>query len=630
MFADMVGYTALMQQNELLAREKRKKLKEILEEAVKKHSGTIIQYYGDGSLTIFDSAINGVLCAVQIQTGLRTAHIDVRIGIHTGDVTIEEGIIYGDSVNIASRIESLAVPGSVLISEKVHDEIRNQHSIGDTELGYFELKNISDPVRIFAIRNEGIIVPAREAMHGKTKAPFNRLAVLPFVNMSSDPENEYFSDGITEELLNTLTKLEGLQVTSRTSVFAFKGRNEDIREIASRLNVDKVLEGSIRKSGKRVRITAQLINAMDGYHIWSETYDRDLTDIFDVQDEISGIIANKLRENLTGNKARQSSKLHTHNIDAYTQYLKGLHFVNKITPADTRKAIECFEKAIAIEPGYALCYAMAAIAYGSLGSSGQMSPHQAFDYSMKYAAKALDLDNDIAEGHIAKATVYLYYDWNWKKAFESLQTALELNPGATDAFELLGFYYISTGDIQKAVQVMENAEKLDPLSPGLIQFLGNIYIFAERYDDALLKAAKLLEIQPEMRAAIELKAWATGMKGDWQQALELFMEVHRLTGHPLKGLMGVGFAYARLGRRQEALDCVRKIEKRQELEPGTIIDADLVAIWFALDDYDKAFYHINECVRKRLAPVNFFLEYPILKDLKSDPRYSELKKIYSI
>ena len=174
---------------------------------------------------------------------------------------------------------------------------------------------------------------------GKTKQTHNRLAVLPFVNMSADPENEYFSDGITEELLNALTKVDGLQVTSRTSVFAFKGKNNDIRDIAIQLNVDKVLEGSVRKSGNRVRITAQLINAADGYHIWSENYDRNLTDIFEVQDEISGIIANRLRENLTEDNSRNKLvKAPTKNLTAYTHYLKGLHFWNKLTPADITKS----------------------------------------------------------------------------------------------------------------------------------------------------------------------------------------------------------------------------------------------------------------------------------------------------
>ncbi len=236
LFADMTGYTALMQENEQLARSKRQRLKEVLEDTIARFHGKILQYYGDGSLSIFNSAIDSVHAAIDIQQQLQQhPKVDLRIGIHTGDVIIEEESIYGDGVNLASRIESLAVPGGVFVSEKVFDEIRNQEHIQTRELGYFELKNIKQPIRVFAIANTGIVVPGRNEVRGKTAAPVNSLAVLPFVNMSADPENEYFSDGITEELLNTLTRVDGLQVTSRTSAFAFKGRNDDIRDIAIQL-----------------------------------------------------------------------------------------------------------------------------------------------------------------------------------------------------------------------------------------------------------------------------------------------------------------------------------------------------------------------------------------------------------
>src|SRR5450432_167090 len=248
MFSDMSGYTALMQQNEQLAKDKRRRLKEVLETSVSGYNGKILQYYGDGALSIFNSAIDGVNCAVEIQQTLQQEpKVDLRMGIHTGDIIIEDEAIYGDGVNIASRIESLAVPGGIFISEKVLDEIKNQGDISTREMGYFELKNVKQPVRVFAIANNGISVPSRDEIKGKTSKPANRLAVLPFVNMSADPENEYFSDGITKELLNALTRVEGLQVTSRTSAFAFKGKHDDIRDIAIRLNVDKVLEGSVRK-----------------------------------------------------------------------------------------------------------------------------------------------------------------------------------------------------------------------------------------------------------------------------------------------------------------------------------------------------------------------------------------------
>jgi adenylate cyclase len=252
LFADMTGYTALMQENEQLARTKRKRLKQVLELNIGRYNGKILQNYGDGSLSIFQSAIDSIRCAIDIQHQLQEEpKVPLRMGIHTGDVIIEEEAIYGDGVNMASRIESMSVPGGIFISGKVEDEIKNQEDIITSEMGYFELKNVKQPVRIYAIANEGITVPGRGALKGKISQTSNRLAVLPFVNMSADPDNEYFSDGFTEELLNALTRVEGLQVTSRTSVFAFKGKNHDIRDIAIQLNVDKVLEGSVRKSGNR-------------------------------------------------------------------------------------------------------------------------------------------------------------------------------------------------------------------------------------------------------------------------------------------------------------------------------------------------------------------------------------------
>jgi adenylate cyclase len=628
LFADMTGYTALMQENEHLARLKRKRLKEVLESSMEKFSGKTLQYYGDGSLNIFGSAIDAVHCAINMQQQLQQEpKVDLRIGIHTGDVAVEDEVIYGDGVNLASRIESLAMPGSIFISEKVFDEIKNQENISTRELGYFELKNVKQPIRIFAIANNGIAVPARDELKGKTKQPANRLAVLPFVNMSADQENEYFSDGITEELLNALTKVDGLQVTSRTSVFAFKGKNDDIRDIAIKLNVDKILEGSVRKAGNRVRITAQLINAADGYHIWSENYDRNLTDIFEVQDEISAIIANKMRENLTvTQQAAQLVKPATSNVNAYTYYLKGLHYWNKVTPADARKAIESFEQAIVMEPEYAHAYAMTAAAYSYLGATGQTSSHNAFEIVHRYADKALQLDSSIAESHIAKASAYLFYEWKWKEAYDALQKAIQLNPGATTAYQLLAFYYVAIEQKEQAIKIMEEAVEIDPLSPVINHYLGNAYLFNERYDDAIRQAEKVLEMHPQMRICIELKGWATGLKGDWEQALKLFQEVHRLTNHPLKGLSGVGFAYAKLGQQEKAMECIRKIEQRQIEEPDAVVDGDLMGIWFALGNMDKVFYYMNRYVERRIAPITYFLQYPAFKKLREDPRYQELKK----
>lgn len=629
MFSDMSGYTALMQQNEQLAKDKRRRLKEVLETAVSVYNGKILQYYGDGALSIFNSAIDGVHCAVEIQqTVQQEPKIDLRIGIHTGDISIEDEAIYGDGVNVASRIESLAVPGSIFISEKVFDEIRNQENLTAREMGYFELKNVIRPVRIFAIDNKGLVVPTRAALKGKTKQPTNRLAVLPFVNMSADPENEYFSDGITEELLNALTKVDGLQVTSRTSAFAFKGKNTDIREIGIQLNVDRLLEGSVRKAGNRVRISAQLINAADGYHIWSENYDRDLTDIFDIQDEISSIIANKCRKNLTAKEHEEKLvKVPTQNLEAYQLFLKGLHFYNKITLTDAKKAIECFEKAITLEPDYAHAYAMAAACYAFLGATGQMQPTEAFEVVHKYSDKALQLDSSLAVGYVAKGSAYLFYDWKWKQAYDSLQKAIELNPGTTDAHQHLSYYYMITGHKKEAVDIMEIAFQVDPLSPIVNKSLADAYLNAGRTDDALKQVELMLDMHPQMRVAQELKGWCVGVKGDWKKAAEIFEEVHRLQiKHPFKGLAPLGCAYANLGEAEKALACIRNIEQLHVEEPGAILDIDLAMIWLSLGEKDKAFHYLFQCVEKRLGPVAIIIEHPMFKVPRDDPRYQLLKE----
>ena len=226
----------------------------------------------------------------------------------------------------------------------------------------------------------------------------------------------------------------------------------------------------------------------------------------------------------------------------------------------------------------------------------------------------------------ASSGVILFYEWKWEDAFRHLQKAIELNPGAMEAYELLGMYYIVMGEKDMAVQKLEEAEKLDPLSPVINQSLGNMYVFSERFDDAIRQANKVLEINPQMRSAIELKGWATAMKGDWKEAEKLFEEVHRLTNHPLKGLLGLGYVYSMTGRKDEAMEVIRKMEQRQAEEPNSVIDADLAGVWYGLEDMDKTFYYLNKCVDKRMGPISYFLEYPAYRGIKNDPRYAELKK----
>ena len=326
MFTDMVGFTALMQEDEHRAKSIRDRHRDALRESIEKHGGELVQFYGDGTLSVFGSAIEGVNAAVAAQRRLQQGPpIPVRIGIHIGDINHDKDGVYGDGVNVAARIQALSVPGGVLVSGKVFDEIKNHPELPATGLGEFELKNVQRPVRIFALSVPGLVVPDPKQMNPKEQRK-KTIAVLPFVNMSADPENEFFSDGIAEELINALTRVEGLQVTARTSSFAFKGKNKDVRKIGKDLGVSAILEGSVRKAGNRVRITAQLIDTRDGYHIFSKVYDRVLEDIFKTQDEISLEIVNELRATLPGNGEKPSLvTAPTENSEAYDSYLKGLY-----------------------------------------------------------------------------------------------------------------------------------------------------------------------------------------------------------------------------------------------------------------------------------------------------------------
>lgn len=298
MFTDMVGYTALMQKDEDHAIFIRNKHREVIQDNVLAYSGKILQYFGDGTLCMFSSAVQAVKAAVYIQQTLRNSEppIPLRIGIHAGDIVHHDDGIYGNGVNIAARVESFGVAGSVLISGKVYDEIKNHPSLHSSFLGRYTLKNISKPIDIYTMTNEGVYIPTRKELIGKGKLLKPSIAILPFVNMSSNKKNQFISDSISEEIINKLTRIQELKVASRTSSFAYRGRNMDIREIGKSLNVDIVLEGSIRQSGEKIRVTAQLIEAESGYHIWSETYEEKLEDVFLMEDNVSDAIASKLEK----------------------------------------------------------------------------------------------------------------------------------------------------------------------------------------------------------------------------------------------------------------------------------------------------------------------------------------------
>jgi adenylate cyclase len=631
MFADMTGYTALMQENEQKAKILRDRQRQVLERFIPDHNGTIIQYFGDGTLSIFDSAIDAVKSAIEIQSALqKEPKVSLRIGIHSGDIVYDNQGVYGDCVNLASRIEALSVPGAVLISDKIFDEIKNQPDIRTSLLGKFNLKNVKRLVEVYAVANEGLAIPT-PAQIGVKAGPEKSIAVLPFVNMSADPDNEYFSDGISEEILNALTHVDGLQVTARSSSFSFKGKNEDVRQIGSKLGVTTVLAGSVRRAGKKVRITAQLIDTTDGYHIWSENYDSDFEDIFAVQDEISLKILTRLKENFAPGKSKESIvKPATENLEAYNLYLKGRYYWNKSNPEDIRKAISAFEEVIHLDPDFALPYCALSYCYSYMGSTGMMPPAEAYPRAKDYTLKAIELDPDHAESHLSLAIIKFYHNWDFDGAGISLNKAIKLSLNSSLVNQVHGWFLIAKGDFENAIEKMQQAVLLDPLSLPLMSTLGDAYAFAGRFTEALGQYDKIIELDPRYRRGFEGRGMIYLAKGDYENAIKNFERYHQLIGHPLKGVSSLGHAYAAAGNTDKALECLEKLQQREKAEPGVVLHMDYAFLYTGLGDYDKAFYHLHKTYEQRIGiaclGMIFCIRYPMLNDLRSDERFSELMK----
>lgn len=629
MFADMTGYTAMMQEDEQRAKFLRDRQRQTLETLMPGHNGNIIQYFGDGTLSIFGSAGDAVRCAIKIQQELqKEPKVLLRIGIHSGDIVYDKQGVYGDCVNLASRIEALSVPGTVLISDKVFDEVKNQNDIFTRHLGKFNLKNVKRQVDIYTLINEGLV--AQTATETNIKAGSEKsIAVMPFVNMSADPENEYFSDGISEEILNALTHVEGLQVTARTSSFSFKGKNEDVKQLGIKLGVSTILEGSVRRAGKKIRITAQLINTADGYHIWSEVYDSELEDIFQVQDEIALKILHRLKENFaTGEKKEIIVKPPTENIDAYNLYLQGRYYWNKTTPENILKAIQAFEDAIHIDPGFALPYCALSYCYSFMGSAGLKPPAEAYPKAKDYTLKAIELDPTHAESHLSLATIKFFHNWDFEGAEKSLCKAQDLGLNSSLFNQVHGWFLIANGDFEKAIEKMQQALTLDPLSLPLMSNLGDAYSFAGHFEEALTQYAKIVEMEPSFRRGFEGRGMIYLAMGEYEKAVKDFEQYHKLIGNPLKGLSGLGHAYAAAGYTDKAMECLEKLKQREKDEPHVLLHMDYAFLYTGLKDFDNAFHYLNKTYDQRIGiaclGMIFCIRYPMLNELKSDPRFKEL------
>jgi adenylate cyclase len=498
--ADMVGYSRLMEADEegTIARQKAHR-EALIDPMITEHDGRIVKLMGDGMLVEFASIVEAVRCAVEIQKAMAEREATVpeerrilyRVGINLGDIVIDGDDILGDGVNVAARLEGLAAPGGICISAKVHDEVKTKLDLRYADAGEQRVKNIQNPIRVFRVHWDGEethAAPAGES--GATgHAPFDKpsIAVLPFENMSGDAEQEYFADGLVEDITTTLSKLSGLMVIARNSSFVYKGRSVDVREVAKELGVRYVLEGSVRKGGNRIRITAQLIDAHSGAHIWAERFDRDLDDIFAVQDEITLVLATEMQVNLTEGEQARLRYATTKNVEAWAHWVQGLaHFRQPVTKDQLGRARPCWEQALALDPDSAALHAMLGFMHYADARFGWWDDREtALQKGRACADRALALDPNNPDAYTTSSLI-LMLRGRHDEAVVDAKKAVELAPGSADAAAFACFVLASSGFSEDGVVQIEKAMALNPnYPPNYLGHLGNAYRLSGRIDEAI-------------------------------------------------------------------------------------------------------------------------------------------------
>jgi adenylate cyclase len=499
--SDVVGYSRLMGVNEERAlAQLQAHQRELLEPSISEHRGRIVKTTGDGMLVEFASVVDALRCATEIQRGMTERNAEVptaeriefRIGINVGDIMSEGGDIFGDGVNVAARLEALADPGSICVSGRVQEDARGKFDIPFEDRGEQRLKNIALPVRVYKVRLGGETPTAVPALSLPDKPS---IAVLPFTNMSGDPEQEYFADGVTEDLITALSRIRWFFVIARNSCFAYKGQSTDIRDVARKLGVAYVLEGSVRKAGNRVRVTAQLIDGGSGNHVWAQRYDRDLEDIFSVQDEITETLAGAIEPELGKAEHERARTRRPDDLRAWDLCQRGLWHTYKRTRQDLADAQHMFRQAIEIDPGLARAYAAAEEAFffqfvGGYVDTGQAAKADA----LRFAEKAVQLDGEDAFNRYALGRALTLVRRHDSAVFE-LRKAIELNPSFAQAHSALAMALATGGHPEEALPHIELAMRLSPQDPYFGQFLvrrAEACLFSGRVEEAVEAAERSL------------------------------------------------------------------------------------------------------------------------------------------
>jgi adenylate cyclase len=563
MFTDIKDFTKRMNASESLGMRLVQKHNEIMDGAIQRHQGVLVKNIGDAYLVDFGSAVNAVEAAVDAQglfAGINKdagadEEILVRISIHLGDVVVQGSDVFGDGVNVASRLQSITPPGGICISRDVYTHVKSRMEADCVSIGSYSLKGVTEPVDVYqvltALVPRAVVSPAHAPGGEKPPAPDASIAVLPFSNWSDDKESEYFSDGITEDIITDLAKISSLRVSSRNSVFSYKGKTVEMRKVGMEMNVRYVLEGSVRKAGSRLRITAQLIEAESNAHVWAERWDRDMADVFAIQDEIARNIAGELRVRLTKDQEKAIENKGTRSVPAYDEYLKGLFYSRKRTKADLDQAVKHLQAALSVDPDFAQAHSTLAWTLRLQYADGFRREPGVIEETRMHAERALSLDPQLPDALLMKGLI-LREESRLQEAIQTLEELVELYPSHAEGHGYLGTALREVGYFAGAFQHHSRAHELDPkdfMHP--INLCMDITANGNVRDlDAMI--ARCAALAPSFRAVLFLQSQSAHLRGDTAGA-DSFMEAIEKTspGHAHSyGLRGVHLVYS--GRHEEA------------------------------------------------------------------------------
>ncbi|MGD0396132.1 MAG: tetratricopeptide repeat protein [Nitrososphaerales archaeon] len=628
MFTDMVGYTALGQKNESLSLALVDEQRKLIRPVLGRHNGREVKTMGDAFLVEFPNALDAVRCAYDIQRATREFNISIpeekrihlRVGVHLGDVVESQGDISGDAVNVASRIEPLAEDGGVCLTRQVYDHVQSKFELSLKSLGPKALKNVSTPVEVYKM-----VMPWEQSNTGEAPTfPANRIAILPFASFSLDPNDGFFADGVTDEIISTVSGISGLSVISRTSVMGYKGTTKKVEEIGRELKVGTILEGSFKKAGNRIRVTTQLIDVARDRHLWAQNYDRELDDVFAVQSDVARQVADALRVKILSPEIERIEKKPTGSTNAYTLYLRGRYLWNTRRIEDVRKAAEHFEQAVKEDPSFALGYA-------GLADCSLILHNRGFDLQANLekaktmVAKALELDPGLAEAHATRGLA-LENEHNLREAEEEFRRAIELKPNY--AFAHMWYHNLLLSQLRwdEALQQIEKALELDPLSPVINFNHGNFYYARREYGRALELFKRVTTLDPDYTPGHYQLVIIYGkmkMFDDMRREAAAFMELLTHLGFPFVRTV----ADATIAFFEDDRQTLRGLLPQLEglvLGPGNA--ASLIATYyFYLGEIDKGFEWLERSFSRGedISSIKYDSDFD---GIRTDPRYFELLK----